>query len=219
MIPPDPPKHCDRCPRLVAFRDETAARAPDWYNGAVPSFGDPSARLLVLGLAPGLKGANRTGRPFTGDYAGELLYGTLAKLGFANDRFAADPSDGLALMDCMVSNAVRCVPPQNRPTPAEIAACRPFLAARLEALPRLRAIVCLGRIAHETLLRTLGERLVSHPFAHGAQHRIANLDVFDSYHCSRYNTNTGRLTAEMFEAVFFDVRRLLDVVSTPEPAR
>ena len=219
MTPADPPKHCDRCPRLVAFREETRAREPDWYNGAVPSFGDPSASLLVLGLAPGLKGANRTGRPFTGDYAGELLYTTLAKFGFANDRFAADPGDGLSLVDCMVSNAVRCVPPQNRPTPAEITACRPFLTARLQALPRLRAIVCLGRIAHETLLRTLGERLAAHSFSHGGRHRIANLHVFDSYHCSRYNTNTGRLTAEMFEAVFSDVRRLLDGVPTPEPAR
>jgi uracil-DNA glycosylase family 4 len=206
---PEPPRDCPRCPRLVAYRSENAARHPTWFNGAVPSFGDPAARLLVLGLAPGLAGANRTGRPFTGDYAGDLLYATLTKYGFANGRFAADPQDGLRLDDCLVSNAVRCVPPQNKPTPAEITTCRSFLADRLAALPRLAAVLCLGRIAHETLLRALGRRLAAHPFAHGARHDLDGLAVFDSYHCSRYNTNTGKLTTPMFEAVFADLRRHL----------
>jgi uracil-DNA glycosylase family 4 len=210
MTPAEPPRDCPLCPRLAAYRRANAEAHPAWFNGAVPSFGDPSARLLVLGLAPGVKGANRTGRPFTGDYAGDLLYATLTRFGFAEGRYAADPGDGLALRDCMVSNAVRCVPPQNRPTPAEIATCRRFLAARLAGLPRLRAVLCLGRIAHETLLRTLGERLAAHPFSHGVRHDIGALAVFDSYHCSRYNTNTGRLTAAMFEAVFAQVRRHLD---------
>lgn len=215
MTEAEAPRDCPICPRLVAYRTENVLRHPDWWNGAVASFGDPQARLLVLGLAPGVQGANRTGRPFTGDYAGTLLYATLTKYGFANGKFAADPADGLVLTDCLVSNAVRCVPPQNKPTPAEITACRPYLAARLEALPRLSAIVCLGRIAHETLLRTLGVRLADHPFAHGACHALRRqegraLSVFDSYHCSRYNTNTGRLTAAMFEAVFEAVRTRLD---------
>ncbi len=212
---PEAPRDCPRCPRLVAYREANAARHPDWWNGAVPSFGDPEARLLVLGLAPGVAGANRTGRPFTGDYAGELLYATLTRFGFANGRFAADPADRLVLTDCLVSNAVRCAPPQNKPTPLEIGTCRPFLEARLAALPRLRAVLCLGRIAHETLLRTLGRRLAAHPFAHAARHEFDGLAVFDSYHCSRYNTNTGRLTPTMFEAVFDDLRAHLDrAVST-----
>ena len=208
--PPEAPQDCPICPRLVAYRDEVRAREPGWFNGAVPSFGDPAARLLVVGLAPGVSGANRTGRPFTGDYAGDLLYATLTRYGFANGRFAADPADGLELFDCMVTNAVRCVPPQNKPVGAEISACRPFLQARMAALPELRAIVCLGRISHDSVLRALGVRLAAHPFAHGARHEIGGLSVFDSYHCSRYNTNTGRLTAEMFEAVFTEVRALLE---------
>jgi uracil-DNA glycosylase family 4 len=210
MTPAEAPRDCPRCPRLVAYRQANAARQPDWYNGAVASFGDPGARLLVLGLAPGVAGANRTGRPFTGDYAGDLLYATLTKFGFANGRFAADPADGLVLSDCLVSNALRCVPPQNRPTPLEIATCRPFLEARLAALPRLAAVLCLGRIAHESLVRALGSRLAAHPFAHGARHEIGGLAVFDSYHCSRYNTNTRRLTPEMFEAVLAGIRERLD---------
>jgi uracil-DNA glycosylase family 4 len=212
---PEPPRDCPRCPRLVGYRAANAARHPDWFNGAVPSFGDPEARVLVLGLAPGVAGANRTGRPFTGDSAGDLLYATLTRFGLANGRFAADPADGLALSDCLVSNAVRCVPPQNKPTPAEIACCRPFLLARIAALPRLRAVVCLGRIAHETLLRALGRRLAAHPFAHGARHDIDGLAIFDSYHCSRYNTNTRRLTPAMFEAVFADLRACLDGAPAP----
>jgi uracil-DNA glycosylase family 4 len=207
---PEAPRDCALCPRLVAYRQETALRKPDWWNAPVPSFGDADARVLVLGLAPGVSGANRTGRPFTGDFAGDLLYATLARFGFANDRFRADPADGLELYDCMVSNAVRCVPPQNKPTPAEITTCRAWLAARIKALPRLAAVVCLGRISHETLVRTLSGRLAAHPFAHGARHSLGGLAIFDSYHCSRYNTNTGRLTAPMFEAVFADLRRYID---------
>jgi uracil-DNA glycosylase family 4 len=207
---PDPPRDCTRCPRLVAYRRANAASHPDWFNGAVPSFGDREARVLILGLAPGVNGANRTGRPFTGDFAGELLYATLTRFGFANGRFAADPADGLELAGCLVSNAVRCVPPHNKPTPAEIATCRPFLAARLASLPRLDAVVCLGRIAHESLMRALGRRLADHPFAHAARHDLGALTVFDSYHCSRYNTQTGRLTTPMFEAVFAEVRAHID---------
>lgn len=159
---------------------------------------------MIVGLAPGLQGANRTGRPFTGDYAGDLLYATLLKFGFARGVYAARPDDGLTLVDAMISNAVRCVPPQNKPTPAEIAACRPFLQARIEALPRLRAIICLGRIAHDSVLAALGARKSAFPFAHAARHDgvFDGLCVFDSYHCSRYNTNTRRLTPEMFEDVF-----------------
>lgn len=204
------PHDCGLCPRLVSYRATVAQTHPDWFNGAVPSFGPTNARVLVLGLAPGVGGANRTGRPFTGDYAGDLLYATLAKFALANHRFAARIDDGLELHGCMVSNAVRCVPPQNKPLPAEIATCRGYLAARLEALPNLIAIVCLGRIAHESLLRTLGLRLAAHPFGHGARHAAAPYEIFDSYHCSRYNTNTGRLTPAMFEAVFADLRAFLD---------
>ncbi|WP_325063050.1 uracil-DNA glycosylase family protein [Halovulum marinum] len=167
----------------------------------MPSFGPDDARLLVLGLAPGRMGAHRTGRAFTGDASGPTLYAALAAHGFTRGTFDGRPDDGLDLVDCMVSNAVRCVPPANRPTAAETAGCRPYLAARLAALPRLRAVLCLGRVAHEALLRALGARLADHPFAHGARHAVSGLAVFDSYHCSRYNMNTGRLTPQMFHAV------------------
>ncbi|WP_118137429.1 uracil-DNA glycosylase [Oceanicella sp. SM1341] len=203
---PEAEPGCTLCPRLVAYREEVRAREPGWYNGAVRSFGDADARLLVIGLAPGVTGANRTGRPFTGDYAGDLLYATLTRFGWANGRFDARPDDGLVLTDCMVTNAVRCVPPQNKPVGAEINTCRQFLAARIAALPRLEAIVCLGRISHESTLRALGAKLSAHPFGHAARHEIGGLKLFDSYHCSRYNTNTGRLTTEMFETVFAAVR-------------
>lgn len=200
------PRDCRLCSRLAAYRDATRARNPDWFNGAVPSFGDEAARLLVIGLAPGVSGANRTGRPFTGDFAGDLLYATLTKFGWANGAFAARPDDGLRLTGAMVTNALRCVPPQNKPVGDEINRCRPFLAARIAALPRLRAVLCLGRISHESTLRALGAKLSAHPFAHGARHEIGGFTLWDSYHCSRYNTNTGRLTAKMFEAVFGAVR-------------
>ena len=202
-----PPPDCQLCPRLAAFRGDMRAREPDWFNAPVPSFGEDAARLLIVGLAPGMGGANRTGRPFTGDYAGDLLYATLRKFGFADGAYDRRPDDGLTLVDCRITNAVRCLPPQNKPTGAEIRACRPFLAAEIDGLPRLAAILALGRVAHESLLTTLGARRADHPFAHGARHALADgLTLYDSYHCSRYNTNTGRLTPEMFDAVFATIR-------------
>ena len=180
---------------------------PGWYNGAVPSFGDEAARLLVVGLAPGLRGANRTGRPFTGDYAGELLYGTLGEFDFARGHYGADPGDGLVLADCLITNAVRCVPPENKPTPAEIATCRGFLDARITALPRLAVILALGRIAHESTLAALAARRAEFPFVHGARHQVRpGLALYDSFHCSRLNTSTGRLTPAMFRAVLAAIR-------------
>lgn len=207
---PEAPPDCPRCPRLVAFRAAAAQAEPTWFNGAVPSFGTSAARLLVVGLAPGLRGANRTGRPFTGDYAGVLLYSTLIAFGFARGSYRADPNDGLELVDCMITNAVRCVPPENKPLPQEIATCRGYFSARIEALPRLRAMVVLGRVAHEQALATLGLRKSQFPFRHGARHDAGRVALFDSLHCSRLNTNTGRLTTEMFHAVFREVRHFLD---------
>lgn len=207
---PEAPRDCPRCPRLVAFRAEAARAEPNWFNGAVPSFGSSDARVLVVGLAPGLRGANRTGRPFTGDYAGELLYSTLIAFGFARGTYRADPADGLELVDCMITNAVRCVPPQNKPLPDEIATCRGYFSARLAALPKLRALVVLGRVAHDQTVTTLSLRKSQLPFRHGARHAAGALTLFDSLHCSRLNTNTGRLTTEMFHAVFRDVRTFLD---------
>jgi uracil-DNA glycosylase family 4 len=196
-----PPPDCALCPRLVAFRADNRAAHPDWFNGAVPAFGTATARLLVVGLAPGLQGANRTGRPFTGDYAGELLYPSLIKFGLARGSYAATPGD-ITLVDCRITNAVRCVPPGNKPTPAEQRTCRSFLAAEIAALPDLRAILALGRIAHDAVAGALGLRKASVPFAHGALHRVrADLLLADSYHCSRYNLNTGALTPAMFHAV------------------
>lgn len=205
---PEAPRDCPLCPRLVAFRAANKGQEPHWHNGAVASFGDPHGRLLIVGLAPGLRGANRTGRPFTGDYAGDLLYETLLTYGFARGRYEARPDDGLTLIDCLITNAVRCVPPENKPTPAEIGTCRPFLVERMAAMPRLAAIVALGRIAHDSTLSALGARKAAFPFAHGARHDVRNgLALFDSFHCSRYNTNTRRLTPEMFRAVFATVKQ------------
>ena len=206
----EPPRDCPLCPRLAGFRDLWREREPSWHNAPVPSFGDPDGRLLIVGLAPGLRGANRTGRPFTGDYAGELLYHTLLKYGFAAGDYRADPADGLVLVDAAIANAVRCVPPENKPTPEEIRTCRIFLAGEFVARPSLRAVVALGRIAHESVLRAFDCRLAAHPFAHGAVHDCGRYRVYDSYHCSRYNTNTGVLTAAMFENVFARVRADLD---------
>jgi len=172
----------------------------------VPAFGDPDGRLLIVGLAPGMQGANRTGRPFTGDYAGDLLYATLLEYGFAKGVYRARPDDGLTLVDCRIGNAVHCVPPQNKPLPAEINNCRPFLSATIKTMPRLRAVVALGRIAHETTLKALGLRSAAAPFAHGAMHQAGALRLYDSYHCSRYNTNTRVLTPDMFRNVFAKVR-------------
>ncbi|MBR0552625.1 uracil-DNA glycosylase [Stakelama marina] len=199
----EPPHDCPRCPRLVALRNELRLEHPDWWNAPVHAFGDAGAWLGIVGLAPGKHGANRTGRPFTGDYAGDLLYETLGKFGLSNDRYDGRPDDGLMLDGAVIVNAVRCLPPQNKPTPKEINACRPFLADQRAALPQLHVLVALGRIAHDSVLRMFGERLADHPFGHGAEHAMPDGAVLiDSYHCSRYNTNTRRLTPEMFEAVF-----------------
>src|SRR5690242_13410241 len=198
-----PGRNCPLCPRLAAFREAWRAREPAWFNAPVPSFGPLDARLLIVGLAPGLRGANRTGRPFTGDYAGDLLYATLKEFGFARGTYDERPDDGLTLVDARITNAVHCVPPENKPTPAEINTCRDaFLARRIPTMPKLRAIVMLGRIAHDATLRAMGQKLSAAPFAHGARHGVGAIALFDSYHCSRYNTNTGVLTPQMFHAVF-----------------
>jgi uracil-DNA glycosylase len=210
----EPGRDCPRCPRLAAFRQAQRDAHPDWHNAPVPTFGS-GGRLLVVGLAPGLQGANRTGRAFTGDWAGDLLYEMLDRYGFSSGTYAEDPADGLALVDAAITNAVRCVPPANKPTGAEAGACRPFLEATIAANPRLVALVVLGRIAHEAALRALGLRVAAYPFAHGREHAVTTptgraLLLVDSYHCSRYNTNTGVLTPAMFEAVFARVRAYLD---------
>jgi uracil-DNA glycosylase len=209
--PAEPPRDCPLCPRLVAFRHQWRAKEPDWFNAPVHSFGPLDARLLIVGLAPGLRGANRTGRPFTGDYAGDLLYATLKEFGFADGTYDERPDDGLTLVDARITNAVHCVPPENKPTPAEINTCRDaFLARRIPTMATLRAIVMLGRIAHDATLRAMGQKLSAAPFAHGARHTVGAIALFDSYHCSRYNTNTGVLTPQMFRAVFANVRAYLD---------
>ncbi|MBA2125269.1 uracil-DNA glycosylase [Hyphomicrobium methylovorum] len=210
-FPPEAPVKCPRCPRLVAYRMENETDEPSWFNGAVPSFGSETARLVIVGLAPGRNGANRTGRPFTGDYAGVLLYETLLDFHFARGNYDARPDDGVELLDCLITNSVRCVPPQNKPEPKEIATCRPFFQSRLAHLPRMTILLALGRIAHEQTLTTLGKRKALFPFAHGSRHQLEpNLAMFDSFHCSRYNTNTGRLTREMFRSVFAAIRGELD---------
>jgi uracil-DNA glycosylase family 4 len=200
-LPAEPSHDCPLCPRLLAFREENRRTFPGWWNAPVPSWGDTDGGLIIVGLAPGLKGANRTGRPFTGDYAGDLLYTTLLKFGLATGEFRADPADSLQLRGALIVNAVRCVPPQNKPTPKEIRTCRQFLSGTIEA-KRPRGYLALGRIAHDSLLAALGERKALFPFGHGAEHRLTGgATLFDSYHCSRYNTNTGVLTTEMFEDV------------------
>jgi len=205
-----PDRDCPLCPRLVAFREANRAREPLWHNAPVAPFGDIEARLLIVGLAPGMQGANRTGRPFTGDYAGDLLYATLLEYGFANGTYQARPDDGMKLVDCRIANAVHCVPPQNKPLPAEINTCRQFLAANLETMPNLRAIVALGRIAHDTVLKPLKLKASQAPFGHGAVHQAGAFKLYDSYHCSRYNTNTRVLTPDMFRSVFAKVKADLD---------
>jgi uracil-DNA glycosylase family 4 len=205
-----PGRDCTLCPRLQAFRTEWRGREPDWFNAPVASFGSTGARLLIVGLAPGLRGANRTGRPFTGDYAGDLLYATLARFGFARGRYQARPDDGLTLIDARITNAVRCVPPENKPTTAEIKTCRRFLETTIAEMQNLRAIVTLGRISHDSTIAALNHRRALAPFGHGAAHDIGTLRVFASYHCSRYNTNTRVLTPKMFEDVFAAVRGYLD---------
>jgi uracil-DNA glycosylase len=206
-----PPADCPLCPRLVAFRAAARAKAPDWHNAPVPSFGDPAARLLVVGLAPGLSGANRTGRPFTGDGAGNTLYPALQRFGWSRGTFRARVDDGLELVDCRITNAVRCVPPENKPTGVEIRTCRRFLEGELMARPAPRAILALGRIAHESVLRALGLKPAAFAFAHDAWHTVgSDLVLASSYHCSRYNMNTGRLTDAMFATVLARLRRHLD---------
>jgi uracil-DNA glycosylase family 4 len=209
-LDPEPPHDCPLCPRLAAYRAANRAAHPDWFNGPAPSFGDPAARLLVVGLAPGRMGANRTGRPFTGDHAGILLYDTLLKLGFAQGRYEARPDDGLRLVDCMISNAVRCAPPGNKPETSEEANCRPFLADRIAALPRLKVIVTLGDVSRRNVLKALGLKASAGVAGHGSEFAAGGYTLLNSYHCSRLNTNTGRLTPAMFEAVFARARALLD---------
>jgi len=188
---------------LVAFRRACQAEYPDWWNAPVPLFGDPDAWLALAGLAPGKHGANRTGRPFTGDYAGDLLFATLAEFGLSRGVYDARVDDGLTLDGAMIVNSVKCLPPQNKPTPMEIATCRPFFEAQLAALQKVQVVIALGRIAHDAVLRAAGARLSAYRFAHGAVHTLPDgRHLVDSYHCSRYNTNTGRLTPEMFAGVF-----------------
>jgi uracil-DNA glycosylase len=207
----EPGRDCPLCPRLVSFREEWRAKEPTWHNAPVPTFGGADARLAIVGLAPGLRGANRTGRPFTGDYAGELLYRTMLDFGFASGTYQARPDDGLTLVDAAIVNAVRCVPPENKPTPAEITTCRQFLTATLDNIPRLSAILVLGRIAHDSTASALGLKRSAAPFSHGAVHQARpGVTLHDSYHCSRYNTNTGVLTEEMFRSVFAALRARLD---------
>lgn len=210
------PRDCPLCPRLVAFRSELRASYPDWWNAPVPAFGDPGAWLAIVGLAPGLRGANRTGRPFTGDHAGLLFYQTLLKFGLAGGRYDARIDDGLRLTGCIVLNSVKCLPPQNKPLPAEIATCRRFYEASLALLPNVRVLVALGQIAHGSAVRSAGGRLVDHRFGHLAEHRLPDGRILiDSYHCSRYNQNTGRLNAAMFEAVFARALALSDGPAGP----
>ena len=211
---PEPEAHCVFCPRLVAFRHDNETAHPDWFNGAVPSFGPGNAKLLIVGLAPGLKGANRTGRPFLGDYAGELLYRTLLEAGLARGQHDLSRPEALTLVDCMITNAVRCVPPANKPLSDEIKSCRLYLIGRIAALPRLRSLLAIGRIAHDSIVETFALKKRDHPFGHGARHALPNgLVLFDTYHCSRLNTNTGRLTTEMFEKVVSDAAASLKVSS------
>lgn len=210
-LTPEPARDCPLCPRLVAYRQDNRHQNPGWWNGPAPSFGPQDARLLVAGLAPGRTGANRTGRPFTGDHAGWLLYDTLLKTGFAEGRYAPDGDDDLRLVDCMITNAVRCAPPGNKPLPAEEAACRPFLIDRLTLLPNLKVIVTLGDVSRRNILKALGKPASSMPAGHGAVGQAGDYIILNSYHCSRLNTNTGRLTPEMFEEVFQKAKALIEL--------
>ena len=207
-----PPADCTRCPRLAAFLAEQRAAHPDWFNAPVPPFGADNARLMIVGLAPGLRGANRTGRPFTGDHAGAMLYGALIRHGFATGAYDARPDDGVEMTDAVIINAVRCVPPQNKPTPAEIRTCNGYLAGEFQARPQVLAVLALGRIAHDAVLMAHALVRARYRFGHGAVHPLpGGARLFDSYHCSRYNTQTGRLTEDMFDAVITDIRAFLDV--------
>ena len=209
--PTTPPHDCPLCPRLAAFRAANRDKHPDWFNAPVPSFGPLKARLLIVGLAPGLQGANRTGRPFTGDWAGDLLYATLLKHGLARGDYRERADDGLELVDCRITNSVRCVPPQNKPEPLEIKTCRQFLKSELETLPDVKVILALGKIAHDSVCDTLGVRKALHPFKHGASYDVGKFKLISSYHCSRYNTNTGVLTTKMFEDVVASAKVLVGI--------
>ena len=198
-VPAAPPKNCPLCPRLAAFRAENRNKFVAYWNAPVPSFGPLTASILIVGLAPGLHGANQTGRPFTGDWAGDLLYGTLLKLGLAKGKYEERPDDSLELVNCRIANAVRCVPPQNKPEPSEIKTCRKFLLSELASLPNVRVLLALGKVAHDSTLKALDARIAAHPFKHGGLYEIGKYKLVSSYHCSRYNTNTGVLTAKMFE--------------------
>lgn len=205
-----PSPNCTLCPRLASYRTDNKKQYPDKFNGAVPSFGGLDAELLIVGLAPGLKGANFSGRPFTGDYAGDLLYPTLLTFGFAQGTYAAHANDGLKLVNCRITNAVRCVPPENKPTSEEMHQCRPFLEKEISMMKNLKVILSLGKISHDAVLRTHGEKLSAFKFAHNARHNLPDGPLLiDSYHCSRYNTNTGRLTEAMFHDVFKTIKALL----------
>ena len=208
-VPPEAPYDCDRCPRLRGFLEANKEAYPNYFNGPVPSFGDPEARLLVVGMAPGLHGANATGRPFTGDGAGDFLYRALEEHGFARGIYDRRPDDGLQLVDAMITNAVRCVPPKNRPTGVEMTTCRPFHVARMEALPKLRVVLTLGKLAHDSTVRALGGKLKEHKFGHAAEYDLGGVRLVSSYHTSRYNVNTRVLTWEMFDALFGRLRELL----------
>lgn len=202
----EPAPDCQLCPRLAAYRETNRKAQPEWFNAPVPSFGDPGARLLIVGLAPGVQGANRTGRPFTGDYAGDLLYATLAMFRFSEGNYAADPKDGLQLRDCRITNSVRCVPPQNKPELSEVNNCRSYLDTTIQTMSQVKILLALGKIAHDSVVTARGLKPGRVKFAHGARHDIGSgLTLYDSYHCSRYNTNTRRLTPAMFEAVFADI--------------
>jgi len=205
----EPRANCSDCSRLVELRQKLQLEQPSWFNAPVPSFGDPEAALIIVGLAPGLQGANRTGRPFTGDYAGDLLYATIEKLGLSMGQYGSDPNDGLTLKGCLITNAVRCLPPQNKPVGAEINNCRPYLEALLTSSTSVQSIMALGKIAHDSVVRAMGGKLKDHVFGHGAVHHFENgLVLIDSYHCSRYNTNTRRLTPEMFETAMVTAKKL-----------
>jgi uracil-DNA glycosylase family 4 len=209
----EPSRDCPLCPRLHDFIAQWRQREPEWFNAPVPTFlppeGDDAVRFLIIGLAPGLRGANRTGRPFTGDFAGDLLYSTLIRFGFARGEFKARADDGLELVGTAITNAVRCVPPENKPVGAEINTCRGFLKPTIERFPNLAAILTLGSIAHQSTVRALGGRVAAMPFKHAGRHQAGAITLFSSYHCSRYNTNTGVLTEEMFVSVFKDVAEFL----------
>ena len=197
----EPTHDCPLCPRLMAFRHEQRARHPDWFNAPVPCFGPQDAAIAIAGLAPGLQGANRTGRPFTGDWAGDLLFSTLLKTGLATGKYEERANDTLKLVNIRIANSVRCVPPQNKPEPSEIHTCRQFLISELETLPKVKVILALGKIAHDSVLKTLGARIAGHPFTHGKVYDLGKFKLISSYHCSRYNTNTRVLTTKMFEDV------------------